>query len=114
MSITLPTFSPAAPHSFVDVGRYVADSSTLDEKTTLSIDSSIKPGKVSTYVSRVDIAKNNSTAGLPDDVLATYIVVKGNIEGFTTQEKIDAINRATLVLTASSGANIPRIERGER
>lgn len=114
MSVTLPTFSPAAPHSFLNVGEYVLDSSTADQLTTLKIDSTLKPGGQSSYVVRADAHKNSAVPGQTDDKLAVYIVIRGNIEVFTTQEKIDLINRVATVLTATSGANIPRIERGER
>lgn len=114
MSIVLPTFSPVKPHSFVDTGVYVADDSTLDQMSTLKVTSDIKPSGTSSFVVRCDVRKNSAVAGLPDVNIAGYFVFRGDLADFTLTEKLDIVNRVALVLTSSSGANITRIERGER
>lgn len=109
MSIVLPTFSPAAAHSQVEIGHYVADTATLDQMETLKVKSTLKANGNSSYVVRADKAKNQIDG--PDANLAVYIVISGRIDAFTAAEKTVLIDRVRAVLNE---ANMIRIERGER
>lgn len=109
MAIIIPTFSPAAPHSIVDVGHYIADSATLDEMETLKVKSTLKPNGISSFVVRVD--KSINSLGGPDKTLSVYTVVAGHLQDFTPALKAILLDRVRALLTE---ANILRIERGER
>lgn len=109
MAIQIPTFSPAEPHSIVDVGHYIADSASLDEMETLKVKSTLKPNGVSSFVIRVD--KSVNALGGPDKTISVYTVVAGHLQDFTPAIKTILLDRVRAVLTE---ANIARIERGER
>lgn len=111
MSLVLPTFSPASPHSVIDVGRYIADASTGDEPQLLSVDSSLKPGTdKSSFVIRFDQHKNNAVTGV-DDKIAIYMVTRGNLEAFSDAELTIGYDRVRAMLSA---ANLVRLRRRER
>lgn len=112
MSIVLPTFSPVAPHSVIDIGHYILESSTGDEPVTLKVDSTLKPGTSnSSVLVRFDQAKNNLSPGLPDTSIAVYTVIRGSLEAFTNAEIIVGLDRVRAVL---NDANLTRLRRGEK
>lgn len=110
MAITLPTFSPAEPHSIIDFGRYVADSSTPTAQQLLSVDSTLKPGGVSSIVVKAEMLDDN-VPGVPDTKLSVYTVVRGNLDSYTDSQIIALKDRVSATLSA---ANLLRMRRGER
>lgn len=111
MAISLPTFNPVAHHSFVENGKYVLDSSTLAEPTHLTVKSTLKANRSSSYVVRVDSTKVDPNDATSTVTISVYTVITGNLEDFTSAEKIVFLDRVRAVLNDS---NIARIERGER
>lgn len=111
MAIVLPTFSPAAPHSLVETGKYVLDASTLAAPTHLTVKSTLKPNRSSSYVVRVDATKVDPNDATSTVSISVYTVITGMIEDFTALEKAAFLDRVRAVLNEG---NIARIERGER
>lgn len=111
MAIVLPTFSPAAPHSVVENGKYVLDTSTLAAPTHLTVKSTLRPNRGSSYVVRVDSTKVDPNDATSTVSISVYTVITGMIEDFTAFEKVMFLDRVRAVLDEG---NIARIERGER
>jgi hypothetical protein len=111
MSISLPTFSPAAPHSKIDNGVYVLDTSSLKLPTRLLVKSTLKADRNSSYVVRVDATKVHPEDAGATASISVYTVINGNIQAFSAAEKTVFLDRVRAVL---SEANIAQIERGGR
>jgi hypothetical protein len=111
MAIVLPTFNPEAAHSLVEIGKYVLDSSTLAAPTHLTVKSTLKSNRNSSYVVRIDSTKVDPNDATSTVSISVYTVITGMIEDYTASEKIQLLDRIRAVLNDS---NIARIERGER
>lgn len=104
--------TPLAPLSFsqINFGSYIDQASTIDEKQTLTIKSTLKPTGTSSFVVRFDKSQNSSVAGAPDDVQTVYVVSRGDFRVYTPADYRAMVAQLNAVM---SEANIIRLFRGE-
>jgi len=92
-------------------GRYIDAASTADEPCYLSIDNTVNPDGVSSYVIKLTKNKNSPISGGADNVLQVHTVVKAPLKSFT-QAEIESAN--TVLKTFLTTANFTKLLRGER
>lgn len=94
-------------------GFYIDESTTIDEPRTLEVKSTVKADADSSYLVKFARSANNGGLGvnLPDKVLSTHIVIKGDIKHWSESQINDEVAALNTFLTTPGV--MTRILRGE-
>lgn len=95
--------------NMTDIGRYVWSGSTQALQEELSVDSTIKPDGLSSFVVKNRIIVNSAVPGAPDDVNQVHVVAK-----FAPSATDAAILAQLTVVKSVIDAQIAAIRRSER
>jgi hypothetical protein len=111
MSFSDPLTIGSRTYSRIDSGKFVDTSTTVDEPRNLSIDSTIVPEGVSSFVVKT-VTHENDPDGLSDEFLQVHVVVRYSKQGFTNTQISDEIASVASFLAVPD--NLTRLRRGEK